>query len=417
MRWTPQATAPQATAIPRPGTGPGRRLRIVGFVDALGSGLFLPLAVIYLTRVVGLSSAQVGLGLGISGALAVAATPLAGALVDRRDPRLVVLGCFALSAAAYVGYMAVHSFLAFLVVAVAAQCASRMDRPAVTALVVSASPPQERVQALAWQQTMRNCGYGIGGLLAGAALLARGRLGFDVVLAGNAVSYLVAGGLVCTLDRVPPRSADADRAGFGRVLRDARYMRLALLNVAGGLHDSMLRVAMPLWLITRTAAPTATAGPLFALNTMLVVAFQLRVSRAANTSRGLRRAYRITAVAFLVAAVGFLLAGGLPAVPATCLLASGLIALTVAEQHNTATETIVSVGLAPDALRGRYLSIFKTSMAMQQAVGPVLVTLALVHLGRGGWIVMAGIAATASLVSGKLISSEPLTAASHGVAS
>lgn len=400
---------PQAGAAPSQAPTAGRRLRAIGFVDALGTGLFLPLAVIYLTRVAGLSAERVGLGLGISGAVAVAATPLSGVLVDRHDARLVVLGCFGASAAAYVGYITVHSFAAFLIVAVVAQCASRMDRPAITALVVAAHPPQQRVVALAWQQTARNAGYGIGGLLAGVALLTHGRLGFDLALAANAISYLIAGGLVCTLHRLAPTSTEGRRGGFGEVFRDARYMRIALLNIAGGLHDSMLRVAMPLWLIARTAAPPAVAGPLFALNTILVVAFQLRVSRTADTGGGLQRAYRITAVAFLAAGIGFILASTLPALPAIGLLAAALIGLTIAEQHNSATEAIVSVSLAPDDLRGRYLSIFKTSIAAQQAIGPVVVTFALVGLGRSGWILITGIAATASLLSARLSGGPALT--------
>lgn len=397
---------PQAAPAPPRAPRAAWRLRIVGFVDALGTGLFLPLAVIYLTRVVGLSASQIGLGLGASGAVGVAAAPLAGALLDRHDARVVVVGCFAASAAGYLGYMTVRSFSAFLLVALVAQSASRMDRPAVAALVVAACPPEERILALAWQQTMRNCGYGIGGLLAGVALLAHGHTGFDVVLAANAASYLLAAGLVCTLDGVSPIATETN-GGLGHVLRDATYMRLALLNVAGGLHDSMLRVAMPLWLITRTAAPAALAGPLFALNTILVVSFQIRVSRSASTRKGLHRAYRTTALAFLGSGVGFLLASSFSAVGATALLTTGLIGLTIAEQHNTAAEAVVSINLAPEEMRSRYLSVFKTSIAVQQATGPALVTVALVSLGRTGWVLITAIAAIASLISGTLTENEP----------
>ena len=44
-----------------------RRVLAAGFVDALGTGLFLPLTVAYLSRVVGLSATQIGLGLAIAG--------------------------------------------------------------------------------------------------------------------------------------------------------------------------------------------------------------------------------------------------------------------------------------------------------------------------------------------------------------
>ena len=42
-----------------------RRVLLVALADALGTGLFLPISVIYLTRIVGLSATRAGLGLTI----------------------------------------------------------------------------------------------------------------------------------------------------------------------------------------------------------------------------------------------------------------------------------------------------------------------------------------------------------------
>src|SRR5262249_26872139 len=89
---------------------PQRRLLGAGLADALGTGLFLPLSVIYLTRIVGLSPARAGLGLTIAGLLAIAASPLSGSLLGRFDARKVVLGCFAASAAGFLAYIALRSF-------------------------------------------------------------------------------------------------------------------------------------------------------------------------------------------------------------------------------------------------------------------------------------------------------------------
>jgi predicted MFS family arabinose efflux permease len=83
-----------------------RRLLAASFADAFGTGLFLPLSVIYLTRIVGLSPARAGPGLTIAGFLAIAASPLSGALLARFDARRVVLGCFAASALGFAAYMA-----------------------------------------------------------------------------------------------------------------------------------------------------------------------------------------------------------------------------------------------------------------------------------------------------------------------
>lgn len=383
-----------------PGEANQRRVLAASFVDALGTGLFLPLTVAYLRRVVGLSPIQIGLGLAIAGFAAVAAAPVSGALVDRYDARTVVLGCFLISALGFLAYTAVDSFGSFVAVAVALQLASRMERPATAALVLGVAAGPERVGALAWQQTARNFGYGVGGLLAGLALLAHGKSPFVVLLAVNAASYVVAGALVWRLPAIRPAALESQhRAGYRAVLRDRPYVGLVLLNVVVALHDSLLLVAMPLWILTRTSAPLALTALLFTLNTVLVVLLQVRTARRIAARPGISASYRRAAVAFVAAGIAFALAAGASTPVAVVLLVIALAALTVGELENTGGEWFMSVELAPLHLRGRYLGLFKTSMALQQAIGPLVVTATLVHWGRMGWIALALVLASAVLAS------------------
>lgn len=373
-----------------PGRGLGTPLlavvrRLVAVAAAFGTGLFLPLSVIYLTQIVGLSPARAGLGLTIAGFIAIAASPLSGALLARFDARKVVLGCFAASACGFLAYIGVGSFASFLGVAIVVQFASRMERPATAVLTLAVTPRPGQVDALARQRSLRNLGYGLGGLLAALAVVVHGRTPFAVSLAANAASYIVAGLLVLQLPAAPPAERrDGDVAGYREVLRDRGYVGLALLNVIMALHDSLLLVAMPLWIATRTKAPLPLTGLLFALNTVLVVLLQVRATRNIAARGGITRSYRTAAVSFVLACGAFALAAGAPAGAATVLLVFALGALTTAELVTSAGEWFLSVNLAPARLRERYLSVFKTSMAVQQAAGPVLVTTALTGWGRLG---------------------------------
>jgi hypothetical protein len=380
-----------------------RRVLAASLADALGTGLFLPLSVIYLTRIVGLSPTRVGIGLTIAGSLAIAGPPLSGALLGRFDARKVVLGCFAASALGFLAYIAVGSFASFLGVAIVVQFASRMDRPATAVLVLGVTPRPRQVVALAWQYSLRNLGYGVGGMLAALALLIHGKTPFVVLLAANAASYVVAGLLVLRIPATrPPERRAGEAVGYREVIRDRAYVGLALLNVIMALRDSLLLVAMPLWVVTRTKAPLPLTGLLFALNTVLVVLFQVRATRNIAARRGIARSYRNAAACFVLACGAFALAAGAPALAAVVLLVCALAALTGAEIEQSAGENYLSVELAPGRLRERYLSVFKTSMAVQQAVGPVLVTTALVGLGRLGWLALALLLAAGTLASRRL---------------
>lgn len=334
------------------------------------------------------------------------ATLVAGTLLDRFDARKIVLACFAISAVGFLAYIAVDSYATFVAVAIVLQFASRMERPATAVLALGIASGPGRVVALAWQQSLRNLGYGIGGLLAGLALLADGKALFDILLAANAASYLIAGALVLRLPPIrPPASTlgdPAERTGYREVVHDRAYVGLALLNIVVALHDSMLLVAMPLWIVSRTDAPLALTGLLFALNTVLVVFLQVRATRNIAARRGIDRSYRTAAISFVLACAGFALAAGATTFVAVVLLVLALGALTIGELESTAGEWFLSVELAPARLQGRYLSVFKTSMALQQAIGPALVTIALVSWGQMGWLALALVLAAGALASRRL---------------
>ena len=108
------------------------------------------------------------------------------------------------------------------------------------------------------------------------------------------------------------------------------------------------------------------------------------------------------AVSFVLACGAFAFAAGAPAAPAIVLLVVALGALTSAELENSAGEWFLSVELAPTRLREHYVSVFKTSMAVQQAVGPVLVTTLLVGWGQLGWLALALLLTAGTLASRRL---------------
>ncbi|MFI6535917.1 hypothetical protein ACIBHY_25945 [Nonomuraea sp. NPDC050547] len=73
----------------------GGRAFLTGmFVDALGSGLYVPLTLLFIHEVTGLSMAVVGLGVTVAAAAGLAANPVAGILIDRFDARSVLVGTF-----------------------------------------------------------------------------------------------------------------------------------------------------------------------------------------------------------------------------------------------------------------------------------------------------------------------------------
>ncbi|MFI9598024.1 MFS transporter [Nonomuraea sp. NPDC052265] len=383
-----------------------RRWAWVAVIDAVGTGMRIPVTVIYLTVVVGLDAASVGVGLGLAALAGTLCAPACGALIDRYGPKPMVVVCFLTAAAGYLGYLAIRDWVSFIVVAIVAEIAEHSGRPAKQALVASMVTAEQRVKLMAFQRSIRNIGFGLGGLTSAALLTLDAHTGYYAVLAGDALSFLVAAALVSRIavTRAPRPTAQAGsgrRDGFRDVLADRRYVALAVLNTLVMTHVTALNVGVPLWVSRHTTAPPGLVGVLFALNTALVVLLQVRLTKGVSRAADTPPVYVRATAAFAVAAAGYWaasVAGGTLAF-VVALLVVAVLAHTAAELYGAVGEWTVSVDLAPEHLRGRYLSLFHVSFSAHQAAGPVLVILLITKAPDLAWFVLAAVLGAGCLAS------------------
>ena len=99
-------------------------------------------------------------------------------------------------AVAYASFPLVRGFWPFVAVVSLTGLADRMARPAVQALVASLADERDRVTTLAFTRSVRNIGYGAGGLLVTAALTIGGRGPYVALVLGDAATFVVAAALL-----------------------------------------------------------------------------------------------------------------------------------------------------------------------------------------------------------------------------
>lgn len=102
-----------------PPAGLTRALAVQAMVYAVGSGLFHAGSAVFFTRALGLSAAQVGLGLSIAAGVSLLGTVPLGGLTDRFGPQRVWVVGLVLDAALFASYPFVGGFASFLAVVVA----------------------------------------------------------------------------------------------------------------------------------------------------------------------------------------------------------------------------------------------------------------------------------------------------------
>lgn len=139
-------------------------------VDAMGSGMYVPLSLLYFHHPTGMPLEQVGVIMSAGALLALVSNPIAGALVDRYGARAVVVGGYIVRAAGSFCYPFVDSSVPmFLAVALVALGDGSFP-PAIQSFVAQIAQGDSRDKLLAAQRSLGNAGLGAGGLIADAAL-------------------------------------------------------------------------------------------------------------------------------------------------------------------------------------------------------------------------------------------------------
>src|SRR5580698_149426 len=201
------------------------------FTDSLGDGLFVPFAVVYFLHTTGLRLTVVGFGLTAASLLALPAAPVSGILIDRLSPARVVIMGNLVSAAAFTGYLFVTNLWQLILLAFLAAAGGRFFWTANLALVGEAFDGTERAKWFAFQRAARNAGYGLGGLLAAAALGIGSGIGYRALAVTNAASFLLAAGLVMWWRRGSPDKPRVHTAAtsqsFRAPLTDGPFLLLA----------------------------------------------------------------------------------------------------------------------------------------------------------------------------------------------
>jgi MFS-type transporter involved in bile tolerance (Atg22 family) len=365
---------------------PPTRLLAATLIDWTGTGFYLAIAVIFLTRSAGLTPGQVGYALSGVGVVAFAGSVHVGRLGDRFGPREVLCSLHVLRALAFVALVAVPLLavtLAMLaVIGLADQAAASLNQALAGELVGEG----ERVPFMARLRTVMNIGIALGTLPAGIVLAGAGSA-FGPLLAANAGSYLLAAAIVATL----PRRSPAPVAPARRRLLIPSAPTAALITVDGlmSMWNVVLNVGLPLWILRSTAAPPALVAVLYAVNTVLAVALQSRVSRKVDTYLRAAQAQRLAGLclAACCACMAVSAFGGRAA--STSALCVAVVCLTLGELLKASAAWQITFTLAPAARSAEFFATYGLGRIAAQVCGPLLITVGVLALGSAGWLLLA----------------------------
>ncbi|MEU0529328.1 MFS transporter [Amycolatopsis tolypomycina] len=380
-------------------------------IDNFGSGLFLPLALVYVTQVVGVPLAMAGTAVTLGAVGALVVPLLAGRLVDRVGPRAVVVSAQLLQAAGAGAYLVADGAGPVVIAAVLLSAGQQLFYSSLFALIADVAGEGPKDRPFAEVGMVRAACFGLGGLAAGALLTWLGDDGYRVALIVDVVTFFAAATILAFFVRLtrPRRPA---REPSVRVLRDRPYLALILFSGLFGLSLDFFLIGTPVFVLDRLHGPAWLPGAILALLTLL-------------TSVGGTLALRLTARLTRIAAMRL----GSALFAAWCLVSLGVLVVPDGWQvgYLLVSTLIFAAGdlvfgprsgalaeaAAPPVARGRYLAAYQYAFTVAQVIAPAVVALFSVADWLP-WVLVGACAGVAVAGLGALGSRLPASAVAPG---
>ncbi|WP_374456612.1 MFS transporter [Nocardioides sp.] len=380
------------TRLGFPHVGEHRRFVTAIVADTVGSGLFMPITLLYFLAMTDLSLVQIGSALSLSAVLTMPGAFVIGSLVDRFGPRRMMLIGNLVQALGMVAYLWADSLVAVALWTTLLNIGRQSFWGSFGNVVTAISAPGERELWFGFLQAVRNLGYSVGGVLAGIAL----QIGTDVAYASvvviNAVTFVLAFFLLLDVpDHRVVAPDDAPLEGWGAVFRDGPYLRLVAGQMGFVVGMMVLNFALPVYVAETIDLPGWVVGAIFTVNTALVGLGQGLVVRR-MTGQVRARMMGLAQLVFVTSYLMFVAAGWLPLWLAVAVMLIGAAVYTGGELAGGPVFSATAAEAAPDHLRGRYLGLFQLSWGVGGAVTPVAFTWLLAHGATTVWWVLIAIA-------------------------
>lgn len=370
-------------------------------VDAVGSGVFMPLAMLYFLAVTPLSLVEVGAAISLASAAALPAGPAVGSLVDRYGAKRILLAGNLLQAVGYGAYLFTQSFTGVLLWTVVVTVGRTAFWGSYGNIVAAISQPGEREKWFGFLGALRNVGFAVGGLAAGAALTIGTTVAFDAVVAVNAASYLAALLLLLAVPETRPGHAAALPGSWGTVLADGRYRLLVVNQLGYSLSMMVLNFAIPVYAVTMLGLPGWLTGAVFTINTVMIGFGQGLVVRGMTG----RLRWRILLAGQLAFGVSYAVlwgAGGVDEAVAIGLVLVGGVIYTGGELLGGPVLGALSAEAAPPELRGRYLALIQLAWNVAGMVAPLAFAWLLDRGVADLWVVLLATTALSVLAAVRL---------------
>ncbi|MGW7427316.1 MFS transporter [Streptomyces sp. NPDC054813] len=393
--------------------GPLPRLFVSAMiVDAIGSGMFMPFALLYFVRVQNLGVGSVGTALTVVNLALVVASAALGRLVQSvghlrslilvnavRAP-LFVLYAVTLPAPVAVGAVVLSAVL---------DKVAWVSLGATIARLTRGSAARRAFSTVGWA---RNVGLCLGSLAGGVLASAHSSTGLRVIALVNAASFAVTTVVLLRLrSRAAPAAATpgdrpgAAAAGTLQVLRLPGFALLTGAKTCFTVCATVVSTFTGLYLVDDARLGAWAAGGALALNGALVVLFQQSLVKR-TAERAAPRMMALGGALYTAAGLGFALVSPLrdtafPAL-AVALAFAAMAVYTLGEIVIAPTSDGYAAELAEPGMEAPCLAVYQASWSVASVAVPAVGAWLLLASASALWTVFTGVALLGAMLSATL---------------
>lgn len=385
----------------RPPSPLAGRLSVQSLLFALGEGTFMAGSAVFFTQIVGLSAAQVGLGLTCAGIAAFLAAFPMGKLVDRYGPKRMWAVSAVGQASMFAVWPLIEDFQGYLAMAVVMEVIGSLGGAAHGAYTIDVLPPAERVQSRAYMYSALNVGFTLGAALGGVALAFDSNDLLHALPWFTAAVFLVNAIAITRLPRAPHDDLSLEERkvkvpGPGP-MRNLGWLLTTFFTGVFWTNQVLLNIVIPLWLVVETDAPRVLLAFLFGTNTVMCIFLPMAAARGVHDVPTALRAVRISSTFFVISCVITLATRDTVGWTTILLVWLGHVTVTGAELYLSAASWSFEAELMDPRQRGAYQGAAELSGTLGKVWAPAVYTFLAMHWGAAGWLVIAGIIVVATI--------------------
>ncbi len=366
------AAAPARTAV-----------AVAAFTDAFGTGLVIPLSVLFFTLTTDVGLAEIGLVASAASLVALPFGLLGGTIVDRLGSRFAMVSNNLLSAAGFVLYLMVNDILTMFFALLLVGLGDRIYWSAWTSYIRDLSSVDGYEQLFSKLESLKMAAMGCASVIATVVLAAGALTGSRTLVVINIAVTVVAGVIYALASGAaadPPaqnatkRCAPTEWREWRAVIGMSGFWQVLVGQFFLGPLSIFPSVALVVYLVEQWDMNPAVGTALFGVSTGTVALALPRVNAL------MRRARRSTAIGagclgIVVVLVVLTVVPVLPQVAAwTFACALGVAIAFATMLYVPPTNAILATATAP-SVRGRFVAAGQTASALGIAIYPAFLGL------------------------------------------